>query len=307
MIPYFPKFKKLDIDDKEEVENFTSQFQPYSDFNFINLWCWRDGMTLEGSKTLISRTDKALIIKFSGSGYKTPKPFYSFLSSFDSNEIAKDLLNISLKEGLDFELKVVPQISAKHLDVSKFLIEEDRDNFDYIYDLEKLASLKGRQFETKRNLLSRFIKKYKNNKIQVKILNLKDKGVQKEILWLHKIWEENKSVKIKDEKDALQSLFNILSKVNLVTVGVFIDNKLVAFCINELLKLNYAITHFAKADVKISSGLYTYLTQKNAEQLISFDKLFLNYQQDLGISGLRYSKYSFRPAFFLKKYRVRFI
>lgn len=40
MIPTFPEFKPIEITDKEEVENFTKNYPPYSDFNFISLFCW---------------------------------------------------------------------------------------------------------------------------------------------------------------------------------------------------------------------------------------------------------------------------
>lgn len=40
MIPKFPEFKKLELSNKEEIENFTSKFPPYSDFNFVSMWCW---------------------------------------------------------------------------------------------------------------------------------------------------------------------------------------------------------------------------------------------------------------------------
>lgn len=297
MIPYFPKFKKLEISDKEEIENFTEQFQPYSDFNFANLWSWD-----VNGKTEISKTNNALIIKFID--YEAPRFFYSFLSGSDANELAESILRFALKQGFTPKLKLLPQITSKQLDGSKFTIEEDHDNFDYIYDLQKLANYKGKLFEDKRNLLARFLKKYKNSHIEVKILDLSDSASQKEIISLNNRWEENKGTRIKDETQALKRLFKLYEKVRLLCIGVLIDKKLVAFCLNELLKLNYAITHFAKADVKLSSGLYAYLMQANAKQLLMLDKSLLNYQQDLGLSNLRYAKRSFRPAFYLKKYKV---
>ena len=39
-IPEFPKFKKLSLNDKEEIESYTKQFPPYSDFHFIIMWSW---------------------------------------------------------------------------------------------------------------------------------------------------------------------------------------------------------------------------------------------------------------------------
>ncbi len=297
MIPQFPKFKKLELEDKSEIEQFTSQFQPYSDFNFINLWCWD-----VDNKTEISKTASALIVKFID--YVTGDLTYSFLSSSNCDELAKDLLESLSKQNLKPELKLIPQISAKHLNSSTFEVVEDLDNFDYIYDLEKLVSYKGKFFETKRNLLNRFVSKYKKNNIQTQVLDLNNSDIRKQIIFLSNVWEKNKNVVLKNETTAMHELFEIHDQCKLIVVGIFIDADLVAFCFNELLKHNYAISHFTKANIKYSSGIYAYLMQENARILIMHDKTLLNYQQDLGISSLRYAKKSFRPAFFLKKYRV---
>ena len=39
MIPEFPEFKKLELSNKEEIEKITQKFPPYSDFNFVSMWC----------------------------------------------------------------------------------------------------------------------------------------------------------------------------------------------------------------------------------------------------------------------------
>ena len=40
MIPQFPKFKHVEVTDREAVETHTHRFDPYSDFNFTSLWAW---------------------------------------------------------------------------------------------------------------------------------------------------------------------------------------------------------------------------------------------------------------------------
>ena len=40
MIPEFPKFKNLELSDKNDIEKFTSKFLPYSDFSFVSMWSW---------------------------------------------------------------------------------------------------------------------------------------------------------------------------------------------------------------------------------------------------------------------------
>jgi hypothetical protein len=40
MLPEFPKFKSIEISDKEDVEKITKKYPPYSDFNFVSMWSW---------------------------------------------------------------------------------------------------------------------------------------------------------------------------------------------------------------------------------------------------------------------------
>ena len=81
MIPTFPNFKKLEISDKKEVEEYTSNFPPYSDFNFTSLWAWDTN-----EKRMISKLNGNLVVQFTD--YITCEPFFSFLDySSHSNTI----------------------------------------------------------------------------------------------------------------------------------------------------------------------------------------------------------------------------
>jgi len=58
-----------------------------------------------------------------------------------------------------------------------------------------------------------------------------------------------------------------------VGVGVFIDDKLVAFCLNELIEPEYVVAHVLKADISIA-GVYAFLMKKNAEELYFLGKKY---------------------------------
>src|SRR6185295_11781832 len=126
MIPEFPKFKKLELEDKKEIEEFTSKFPPYSDFNFVSMWSW----DIRGEMR-ISQLQENLVVKFTD--YLTGKPFYSFLGNKNTNSTVEKLLFLSKAEKLEMVLKLVPEDSVLGLDIKKYNIVEDRDHFDYIY------------------------------------------------------------------------------------------------------------------------------------------------------------------------------
>lgn len=299
MIPEFPKFKKLEFSDKAEVEAFTCNYPPYSDFDFMSMWCWDIS-----EQTVLSILNQNLVVKFCD--YLTGQPFYSFLGSNNLSDTIHKLLDMSLREGISLELRLVPEDSIKMIDTSKFRTIEDRDHFDYVYSVDELKRYEGGIYETKRNNLNRFLKKYPD--VEVKVLDLASKGIQEQIISLDYLWLENKTLLKKNpeagnEFKALKRLFHS-NCLDLVALGCYVDKKLIAFCISELLHSNFALAHFAKADVNFS-GVYARLMKETTKLLSLSNVSLLNYEQDLGLSSLRYSKTSFRPKFFLKKYTVR--
>lgn len=72
MIPEFPKFKHIELIDKEEIEQITHKYPPYSDFNFVSMWSW----DIKG-EIRISKLNNNLVVRFTD--YLSGNPFFSFL------------------------------------------------------------------------------------------------------------------------------------------------------------------------------------------------------------------------------------
>lgn len=301
MIPHFPKFKKLELTDKEEIEKINVKHLPYSDFNFVSLWSW----DIKG-EIRISQINGNLVVSFTD--YLTGEPFYSFLGNNKVNETAEKLLELSKKEGLKSQLKLVPEDSLTGLDLSKFKTEEDRDHFDYLYSVPELKNLEGGKFVKKRNQVSIFLRNYPN--VKTKIIDLKDKNIQGGIVNLFLEWLKKKieieKVFESHEEVAISRLLLAIDTCHLVGVGAFSNEKLIGFFINELTKSEYVVAHASKVD-KSFVGINSFLMKKNAEILFSFKKLIFNYEQDLGMENLRDAKIRFRPTQFLKKYRLSYL
>ena len=86
-------------------------------------------------------------------------------------------------------------------------------------------------------------------------------------------------------------------------MAIYIDDILVGFCIYELLDNGWAISHFGKCD-NTFLNLYEYMMISVLRELNSRNYTFLNYEQDLGLPGLRASKSSSIPTKFLYKYTI---
>lgn len=296
MLPKFPEFKKLELSDRADVEAITSKYPPYSDFNFTSMWCWDVYNRME-----ISDLYGNLVVKFTD--YMTGEEFFSFLGDNDVHATINELFKISLEKGIKPRLKLIPESSIQHIN-KQFDIIEDRDNFDYVYFLQDIALYSGTRFMKKRNKANHFVKNFQN--IQVRLLDLNDEKVKKLIITLDELWGKNKidndpNFKIENEVLATKRLLSI-PKIDAVCVGVFIKEALIGYSVVSFISNQYAISHFSKANLDYK-GVYEFLMRENARILVNMKCEFLNYEQDLGIDGLRTSKQTFGDNF-LKKHTV---
>lgn len=299
MIPLFPKFKSLELEDRKEIEEITKQYPPYSDYNFVSLWSY----DVEKS-TRISLLHGNLVVKFFD--YFGIESFYSFIGTTKVKETITALLSHAQTSETAKKLVLIPEITiTSNLKIfDNFRIEEDKDNFDYILSINDISKLIGNKYGAKRNFVNRFTKKY--TRINTAIFDLKKPELQKQIIKLFLIWEKQ-SQKTRSETQreliAIQRLLVSADFFNLISLGIFIDGRLVAFSINEIVHDNYGLIHFEKANASYI-GVFQYLKKITALNLQKLDCVFINYEQDLGIPGLRKAKESWHPINFLKKYII---
>ena len=189
----------------------------------------------------------------------------------------------------------------------QFEYTEERDLFDYVYDGESLRTLAGKKNQKKRNHLNYFLKEFEG-RYEYKLLNEENFDECLELLkeWTLKKEENDEHDEgIDDEYIGIKKIFKDyeLLKDKLKIAGVYVDNKLEAFTIGELINPNMALVHIEKANPNIR-GLYQYINQQFI--LNEFPEVeFVNREEDLGIPGLRKAKLSYHPVRFVEKYTVR--
>lgn len=292
-IAKFPNFSKLSLSDKEEIQTITSRFEPYSDFNFTSLFCWNTA-----SDTEVSILNDNLTIKLPD--YLSGEPVYSILGDSKIDLSMEELFVIASN------LKLVPEVTVKALkNDSKYKITEDEDNFDYIYELEKLANLSGAELKKKRNKANRFMNSFKDE-VAVENIMLISKAHAKHIenVFLHWARAASKSPEETEaERKALMILLDNSESFPLVVTVIMTKSTIKAFSINEKLDDQYAISHFEKA-LKIHEDIYPFLTTQVAGFLKDMGCRYVNWEQDLGIAGLHQSKQSYQPYKMLKKYTL---
>lgn len=299
MIPEFPQFKKIEIEDRKSIEAYTDKYQPYSDFNFTSLWAW----DIYGER-MVSKLNGNLVVLFTD--YKTSKPSFSFLGTNKLETTAREIINFAKKSNVSPILRFISEESANGLKDSGLFIEEDRENFDYIFSISQLSELKGSKFKEKRHSTTKFLREYPEASFELR--ELSDRNARAQIVsvlhnWRNKKKLDNKIYDSKNEDIAISRLLQTNNSGKLIVSCVFWRNVMIGFSVDEILPHDYAISHFFKAD-NSHNGVYDFMNKKVSQYLLTQNVKLWNWEQDLGIENLRKSKISYHPVAFLKKYRI---
>lgn len=296
MIPQFPNFKKLELLDQVEVESYVAEFDPYSDFNFINTWSW--GGVWDSRVCYLNGN---LLFKWYHS--ETDSHIYSFLGNNLVNDACETLFDyIQRVDSKDGKLSYIPEISLSGIDFKKYYIQIDIDVCDYVYELSAIASLSGKEFSQKRGRVSYF--KNHNPNSEVKLLDLTEPKIQQEVFDVNKLWFSQKLIDqqaFEGENAALHRLIQAEFK-NVFCVGLYVE-RLIGYAIFSTHRDDYIINHFVKADYAFK-GVYDYLMQASVSHCLDKGFKYLNYLEDLGVKGLRQAKMAYRPVKYLRKYSI---
>ena len=178
----------------------------------------------------------------------------------------------------------------------------DRDSFDYVYNIDDLAELKGRKFQKKRNHLNRF---YQNNP-DCRLEPISPENLP-EVEALVKKWyqlrqQENPHGDYQMERAAIARALQQRQALGLEGLLLRTDAGVVAMTLGSRLNGDTFDIHFEKA-LDIADGGYAAINNGFARYLR--DKYpqvrFLNREDDLGLEGLRKAKLSYCPDHMVEK------
>jgi hypothetical protein len=84
---------------------------------------------------------------------------------------------------------------------------------------------------------------------------------------------------------------------------IHVDGQPAGFSVHEPISKHYALSHFHKT-LSHFRNIDVFLTNYAAQDLLARGYKYVNWEQDLGVPGLKKSKQSYRPLKMLKKYSV---
>ncbi len=292
-------FKDIEIDCKNILDKYFDLVDYEAcEYCFTTLYMWKD---LYNTKYYVEDDFAIVAGEYENKGFI----ILPLAKKENMNKAFDFIIKNFEKQHKQIHLKAINKEVVEYLQSvygDRFEYIEERNNFDYIYDGESLRTLAGRKNQKKRNHLNSFVKEY-GDRVEYKKLEESDFD---ECINLLKEWSKDKeeSIELDSEFKAIKRIFKNYEKLKdtLKISGIYIDSKLEAFSIGEMLNDNMAVIHVEKANADIR-GLYPYINQQFLLNEFS-DVEFVNREEDLGIEGLRKAKLSYHPVKFAEKYTV---
>ena len=296
-IPEFPVFKTLGIEDRDQIESYFRESNPInSEFTFTNLFIWRSTYHFQ-----VSLHRNALFI------LSCPEPkdhFFLPPTGFNTNaETFMTLLDFMRHKGWSPKIKRVPKHvidRAQLWEDSRFNIQFNRDDADYVYLTQRLITLAGKKLHRKKNHLNQFIKNYPF------VFEPLAEQNGNECLEMQEVWCDIKKCDeqsgLMHETIAIREALKNMEKLSCTGGVIRISGHVEAFSLGEALNSDTAVIHIEKANPDIR-GLYAAINQQCCEHLWA-DFTYVNREQDLGEEGLRKAKLSYHPYALIEKYTI---
>lgn len=183
--------------------------------------------------------------------------------------------------------------------VGVFDFTYNRDRSDYIYSVEELIALKGKN-TIRKNHLNQFLTNCANF-VYEKISSQN----REEVLEVSKEWfleSQTDDIGLINENKGIQSVLENYESLDVKGGLIRVNGEIVSFSFGEVLNKETALIHIEKARADIA-GAYQIINQQLL--LNEFSHLtYANREEDLGLEGLRRSKMSYNPVFLIDKYEA---
>lgn len=286
------KFQKPTLEDKEKLKPYFEHVDEMScELTFASMVLWAEHYGIE--YTILNN----MLVP-----YSTIRHTYGYpLGEGDLKETLTLLIEENKKEGKPFQLHGITEkrfAALEEMFPDQFSIEYNRDEADYIYLSEKLATLAGKKMHGKRNHINRFKEAYTDWSYE----RITKESIP-ECIKMAQDWRKENECDQDPEKSAeLCVALNFLRHFDeLGVVGGLIraEGRVIAFTIGEPVREDTFVVHIEKAYAEIQ-GAYPMINQQFAADY-GIHYQYMNREEDTGSEGLRKAKLSYRPEILLEK------
>lgn len=293
-------FKPITLQDRKIITSFTFQSEYKNcDFSFANMCSWR---FLYHSKFAVVKD--FLVIRFHVEEDEQ-RPVYMCPvgnGEGDMREVISLLEEDAAKQGHMLWLLGVTPLGRRDLEEAlpgEFKYLPNRDYFDYIYLREDLVNLTGKKYQAKRNHINKFNKRYSYEYKPI-TPELVPYCLELERKWYKANRTDEDEEDLSYERRSMTYALEHFSELGLIGCGICVDGRIVAFSFGAPITKDTFGIHVEKADIQYE-GAYSAINQEFVSH-IPEQFLYINREEDLGISGLRQAKQSYYPVLLLEKY-----
>ena len=286
-------FKRLELSDKAKYDNYLMNCgERGCEYSFVNLFLWGRQKAAFVNDFLVvqSQFDRRCVYPFPvGQGDVAPV-LDAIIADARERGIPCCLTSLTAAE-CDLLERRYP---------GRFRFHPIRDNFDYVYDIDGLADLKGRKYQKKRNHLHRF----RDAHPDCTFLPMEqwDMAAISEMLhaWYDSHKAANPDTNYHLEEVAIERALRFRKELGLEGLALMEGDRLLAFTLGSRLNPDTFDIHFEKA---IEESAYAAINQGFAQYLRDkYPELrFLNREDDMGLEGLRKAKLSYTPDHMIEK------
>ena len=259
-------------------------------FSLPNLWAWQEWMKLE---IRFAHGLAWLCCQRHGPRYLAPAGPW--------NDVDWSALRTELKQmgSIHQVPETLAQLWKTSLDCP-VEITENRDYWEYLYNVKDLVNLAGKRYHMQRNHVHAYIRAHGEP-------DLRELGSPDipSMLELSGRWHKNHmdNPVIQGEVSSLARICEQWDRLDLTVWGVYLDDRLVAFSIGHILDSTTLGVLYEKAEPDLR-GAFPVMASSFA-RMAGAGKTLLNRAEDMGEPGLRKSKMLYRPVNFQRMCSVR--
>jgi len=300
-IPKFPNFRPFDINDTLWYESYYLKegLNPYADISPGDILVWLDA----NNDLSVSKLNGTIILRYTNIFNNNQINIIPLANSLHDLVIEKIMLFL-IENDLPPELHEIPSIICNKLDRNQWLIKTDRDGYEYILDTSQQSTLQGSNYYRLRNNVNLFERVHSDDVIDIKYYNeFNDEAKE---VFLHHI--NTMPFNNRNEASQENTMEPIAIRKNLEYASFFhkkaliikINRKVVSISMISFLDKNTAAINHLKVDYSVKN-IFRYTVYQLSKILNENGIKEINFEQDLGIEGLREFKKYLRPSRFLKK------
>ena len=295
-------FQSPILSDKGWVDDLLHMsVQRACDYNFANLFMW--GPLFHAR---IARMGGRLAVQV---GHPTAPAYLWPTGGGDLKEALLALEADAAEWDRPLRLAAVTEQHREQLEAlfpGQFRYQQTPDEFDYLYEANRLAELTGRKLHAKRNHVNRFLKENPGWTYEELTSGSLPECLAMDRQWYLRTLEregQGEEREVNDEGLALRRAAENFSALGLEGGLLRVYGEVVAFTIGSVLSRDTFDVHYEKAYSELQ-GAYAMINRCFAGQVRQKhpEIVYLNRENDMGLEGLRRAKQSYYPDLMVVKY-----